>query len=115
MPELWNESQGKKILSELRVAETTFARMKGLLGTTGLSDEEALWIHACNSVHTFFMKYSIDCVFLDRQMNVKALVENVQPGKIVWPRWGATSVIEMKSGAIRKLGLKVGDRLNVGT
>lgn len=115
MAELWNRTQDRRVVTDLKIASTTWARMKGLLGTRTLPDDEALWIHACNSIHTFFMRYAIDCVFLDREMKVKALVEDVRPGRMVWPRWGAVSVIEMKSGSIRRSGLRVGDRLHVGT
>ena len=114
MPTLHNQTRQTQILTDLRVAESTYSRMKGLLGTSTLSANEALWIHACNSVHTFFMSYSIDCVFLDRHLRIKSLVEDVKPGRIVWPRWGAVSVIEMKSGSIRRAGLHVGDQLQVG-
>ena len=114
MAVLWNETQKKEVLKDLRIARTSWKRMKGLLGTRSLSEQEGLWIHACNSVHTFFMNYAIDCIFLDQKMNVKAIVENVQPGRLVWPRWGARSVIEVKGGFAHQQGLKVGDRLNVG-
>ena len=111
---LWNETQKKEILNDLKVARNPWSRMKGLLGTTSLSEQEGLWIHSCDSVHTFFMNYAIDCIFLDKKMNVKAIVENVSPNRVVWPRWGARSVIEVKSGLAKQQGVQVGDRLNVG-
>lgn len=90
--------------------------MRGLLGTTELASDEALWIQRCNSIHTFFMNYAIDCVFLDKKLMVKSVKQNVTPGHIVWPQWGAVSVVEMKAGvAVEKWALQKGDQLHVST
>ncbi|MEZ0392377.1 MAG: DUF192 domain-containing protein [Pseudobdellovibrionaceae bacterium] len=113
MAKLFN-SDMKLLLPDLRKADRMFSRVKGLLGTSHLPAESGLWIHPCNSIHTFFMKYAIDCVFVDSDLQVKALVKDIQPGRMVWPVWGARSVIELSSGSIEKLGLKVGDQLHVG-
>mgnify|MGYP001236494001 CR=1 FL=1 len=115
MARLFNQTQNKELLSGLKVADSAWLRLKGLLGTRELASDEALWIHACNSIHTFFMNYPIDCVFLDSKMRVRSLVPDVVPNRVVWPQWGATSVVELKSGRIRDLGLQVGDQLNVGS
>jgi uncharacterized membrane protein (UPF0127 family) len=104
----------KILLSDLQIADTLWPRMKGLLGTRALAEEQGLWIHQCNSIHTFFMNYAIDCVFVDRTMKVKALKKNVLPHRLLMPIWGADSVIEMKAGQIERLGLNQGDLLHVG-
>lgn len=115
MARLMNSSQQNKILVEnLKIASSLGSRMKGLLGTKSLGTQEALWIQRCNSIHTFFMNYSIDCVFVDEDLSVKALVKDVRPGRFVFPIWGATSVIEMPSGHIERLGIILGDQLHVG-
>jgi hypothetical protein len=103
------------LLSDLKIADRMWSRMRGLLGNQGLSSQEGLWIHRCNSIHTFFMNYAIDCVFMDSEMRVKALKKDIQPGKLVFPILGAQSVIEMKSGQIENLGLRLGEQLHVGT
>jgi len=114
MAQLMNSAQ-QVLLSDLQIANGMWSRMKGLLGTESLAAERGLWIHRCNSIHTFFMKYSIDCVFVDSNLQVKALVKDVKPGRMLLPIWGAQSVIEMKSGTIEKMGLRLGDQLHVGT
>ncbi len=114
MAKLMNSSQ-QMLLSDLQIANRMWSRMRGLLGTRDLSSEQGLWIHRCNSIHTFFMNYSIDCVFLDSEMRIKALVADVRPGRMVFPVWGAQSVIELKSGQIDKMKLQVGETLHVGT
>jgi len=114
MAQLTNLSQNKVFLKDLRIADRLWSRMKGLLGTQELHSEQGLWIHHCNSIHTFFMSYAIDCVFVDAKLKIKALRKNVRPGQLVWPIRGAKSVIEMKAGQIEKLGLQIGDELYVG-
>lgn len=113
MAKLMSSSQ-QVLLADLKVAQTFWPRLKGLLGTSGLDEGSGIWIHRCNSIHTFFMKYAIDCVFVDSQLQIKALVKDVQPGRMVYPVKGAKSVFEMKSGNIDKLGLRLGDQLHVG-
>lgn len=104
----------KVLLNDLQIAESMWDRMKGLLGTKDLSIEQGMWIHDCRSIHTFFMSYAIDCVFVDRDLKVKALKRNVVPGRMTIPVLGADSVIEMKAGQIDRLGLQQGDSLHVG-
>ena len=77
--------KNKVLVPNLKVADQFWSRAKGLLGTQDLPAEDALWIHRCNSIHTFFMKYPIDCVFLDKGMKVRALVQGVKPGRMVFP------------------------------
>lgn len=103
------------LISQLKEARSLKDRTVGLLGKSSLSADEALWIHHCNSIHTFFMKFSIDCVFLDKTLKVKAVHSEVSPWKLILPVWGARSVIEMNSGRAADLDIKVGDQLYVGT
>jgi uncharacterized membrane protein (UPF0127 family) len=104
---------GQTLLPRLEVAESSWARMKGLLGRSHLAEDQGLWIKRCNSVHTFFMKFTIDLVFLNRDMEVKRTFKRVRPGRMVWPVWGAHSVIELSEGFLEKHPLKVGEKLHV--
>jgi uncharacterized membrane protein (UPF0127 family) len=114
MAVLMNTNTQQNLIPRLEVAKNFWTRGKGLLGRAGLGEDQALWIHRCNSIHTFFMKFSIDCVFVDRNLRVKAIYADVKPGRLLMPVWSASSVIEMKSGMAAKLNLKVGDQLHVG-
>lgn len=114
MAALMNKTTNETLIPQLEVARTFSSRGKGLLGRSSLSDDQALWIHRCNSIHTFFMKFSIDCVFVDKNMKVKAIYQDIHPWRLIPPVWGASSVIEMASGASRKMKVKVGDQLYVG-
>jgi uncharacterized protein len=111
---LRNKQKDQPVLSELFVASNMWTRMKGLLGTKSLPDGQGLWIHDCNSIHTFFMHYAIDCIFLDKKMKVVSLVPEVKPGRLVWPQRGADSVVEIAAGQLPRLNLQIGDELYVG-
>ncbi|MGZ5279633.1 MAG: DUF192 domain-containing protein [Pseudobdellovibrionaceae bacterium] len=113
MATLMNADQ-KILLSDLIVADTMWSRGKGLLGTKDLASNKGIWLKPGNSIHTFFMNYAIDCIFVDSKLQVKALIPNVQPGKMIWPIWSAKSVIEVKAGVLSQLNLQVGDQLHVG-
>ena len=103
------------LIPQLEVVDTFWSRGKGLLGRSNLEDHQALWIHRCNSIHTFFMKFAIDCIFVDKTMKVRAIYRDVRPGRLVPPVWGASSVIEMASGASDKYQIQVGDEFYVGS
>jgi uncharacterized membrane protein (UPF0127 family) len=60
------------------------------------------------------MKFSIDCVFVDRKLRVKKIYRDVRPWRLVLPVLGASSVIEMASGTAERLKINVGDQLHVG-
>lgn len=115
MAVLGNKSTNVKLVENLEVAKTFWSRGKGLLGRKVLAQDQALWIHRCNSIHTCFMQFSIDCVFVDKNLKVKAIYQDVKPWRLVSPVWGASSVIEMASGTSSKLKISVGDQLYVGT
>lgn len=113
MKQLWNRTQNTLLVPELFVATNFVDRGVGLLKKSKLNESEGLWIHRCNSIHTFFMKFPIDCVFVDKNLVVEGLVENVTPWRIVFPRWRSRSVFELKSGFINKFKIKKGDQLDV--
>lgn len=105
-----------QVISEnFKIADTMWSRMKGLLGTHELKGDEMLWIKMCNSIHTFFMNFPIDCVFLDDKMVVQHIKANIPPWRATLPVIKAISVIEMQAGMAEKLKIKVGDKFHVGT
>ena len=114
MGKLMDASKQIILLPDFQEAKSFWARAKGLIGRTELSEDFGLWFDGANSIHTCFMKISIDCVFLDKQMRVKAIVENVKPWRLVPPIWSAKSVIEMRAGKAKALNIQVGDQLHVG-
>jgi uncharacterized membrane protein (UPF0127 family) len=92
------------------VAHRMWPRMRGLLGRRGLDSGEGLLIRPAPSIHTFFMRFPIDVVFLSRQGEVLKVAERVRP-------WRARScrhsyaVLELAAGEAGRRGIAVGDRL----
>lgn len=115
MAVLNSRTRNQQLISDLEVAATEWARGKGLLGRSSLGPEQALWIRRCNSIHTFFMKFPIDCVFLDKNLRVKAIHHEIKAFRMVWPVWGASSVIEFPAGRAKELGIRIGEELYVVT
>ena len=114
MPQLINRTKNQIVTDQLMIAESLFSRMKGLLGRKSLEPHEMLWINPCNSIHTFFMSFSIDCVFLNKEMKVCAIKHDVSPWRIILPIFAARSVIELPGGQAKALDFTLGDQLYVG-
>ena len=104
---------GTVLASTLRVADTHWTRLRGLLGTTGLPDGDGLWIRPCRQVHMFGMRYAIDVVFLDDARHVVGLSENIGPWRVSPLVKAATSVIELPAGTIAKTGLAAGQTITI--
>lgn len=114
MNTVFNKSKNILITKNVNLAQSFWARGKGLLGRDQLGVDEGLWIRPCNNIHTFFMKFAIDCVFLDKSLTVVRVSSDVKPWKIVGPIWRASSVIEFPSGFASLNNIEVGDQLYVG-
>jgi hypothetical protein len=105
-----NQTRNTVLASCMEVADTAAKRNKGLLGRERLAPGEGLWIIPCESVHTFWMRFPIDLVYLDRKKNIRKLKSSV-------PAWRlsaclrAHSVIELPSGTIDQTQTRVGDIL----
>lgn len=108
---LYNQTQGKVIASNVIVANTFFKRLKGLLGKKGLEEGSCILINPCNSIHTFFMKFPIDVLFLDQQYKVVKVVKDLAPGRMSPYMKDARFVVELDSRKVHKENVKVGDQL----
>jgi len=82
------------------VANNFFTRLKGLLGRRFMPAGEALVIYPCNSIHTFFMKFNIDVVFLDKNLMIKRVIRNLKPFRAVPYVKGAYYAVEMAGGTL---------------
>ncbi|MBI3019267.1 MAG: DUF192 domain-containing protein [Deltaproteobacteria bacterium] len=92
-------------------AHTPWARLKGLLGRPSLSPNEALVLRPCNSIHTFFMRFPIDAIFMDASGKVLHLYPNLKPNRLTGVHWQAKEVIEVPPGTIEQWKIQVGDIL----
>jgi uncharacterized membrane protein (UPF0127 family) len=90
---------------------SAWQRAMGLMFRKSLPEGEALWIIPCNGVHTWFMRFPIDIVVLDKELRVLAMRRAVKPWRMVLPMKGAKSVLELEAGAAE--GLAVGEKCRV--
>jgi uncharacterized membrane protein (UPF0127 family) len=101
------------LATTVEAAVDSASRKRGLLGRDGLAPGAALVIAPTNGVHTFFMRFAIDVVFVARDGRVVKIARAVKP-------WRATlalrafAVVELAAGAADRAALRVGDRLSVG-
>ena len=79
------------------VADSFWARLRGLAGLGEMPPRSALLLPRCSSVHTFGMRFAIGVLFLDEEMRVIGERREVRPGRIVWQR-GARAVVEFQAG-----------------
>ena len=90
---------GRDWVAHADVAETTWPRMRGLLGRRSLPPDHGLLIEHCGAVHTVGMRFAIDVVFLDRAWQVCRVCRNVRPGRLmVWGGWRASRCLEVAAG-----------------
>lgn len=108
---LINKTSNTTISENVMVADTFFKRLKGLMFTKELPEQNALLIESCNEIHTFNMRYSIDVLYLDASNNILAIDEDMKPGKIGKRVRNAVSVVELPSGKIKKLDIKIGQTI----
>jgi uncharacterized membrane protein (UPF0127 family) len=105
-----NLTRNSVLATCMEVADSAAKRNKGLLGRERLSPGEGLWIIPCEAVHTFWMRFSIDLVYLDRKKRIRKLVSEVRPWRLSACLW-AHSVLELPPGTIRNTQTRPGDRL----
>lgn len=101
---------GNVVCRKMLVASNIFERMKGLMFSTELPDCDGFLISPCNSIHTFFMLYELDIVFLDKDFKVVRILRDLSPWRMTWIYFKARHVLEMKGGTLTK-NIKCGDSL----
>ncbi len=101
---------GTIVCERCELAGSLFSRMRGLLGRDGLEPGEGLLLRPASSVHTWFMCFPIDAVFLNRDLVVLGIADGLEPWRAAGRR-GARAVLELPAGESARRGLKVGDEL----
>jgi uncharacterized protein len=86
--------------------------MRGLLGRDGLEASEGILLRPAGSVHTWFMRFPIDVVFVDRDLTVTKVVENLRPWRAAGSR-KAKAALELRAGEASTHCIRPGDRLEL--
>ena len=107
-----NATRHVELGGRVRVATSLVDRAIGLLSTRALGAGEGLYLTPCRSIHTFFMRYPIDVLFLDAHGEVLS-EGTIQPWRM--SGWYAQSkgTLEFAAGTLRRTGTEVGDRIEM--
>jgi uncharacterized membrane protein (UPF0127 family) len=101
---------GDVVCDSCAVAESPVSRMRGLLGRSELRPGEGLLLRPASAIHTWFMRFPIDAVFLDREWRVVGISDDIAPWRTARRR-GAKAVLELPAGESARRGLRLGDLL----
>ena len=104
---------GDKILSkDILIAETLVDRLIGLMFREKLLGADGLMLNPCRAIHTFFMRYSLDIVFLSSDNRIIKIIRDMKPWRMSWIYFRANKTLELPAGKLPS-DLKEGDFLEV--
>ena len=106
-------TDGAVVCERCEVPKSSFARTRGLLGRSGLDPGSGMLIDSAPPVHTFFMRFPIDVVFLDRDWKVVGITHRLHPWRVAGAR-RAVAALELPAGAAAESGVREGDVLVLG-
>ena len=108
-----NLTRDQALATEVRIADNEWMRLKGLIGADPLEEGEGLLIKPCSSVHTHFMSFPIDVVYVNADQQVVAIDAQMAPWRFGKLRRGVRFVIELRAGGAAATGTEVGDQLEI--
>lgn len=109
--QVFNQTQNVPLITRGRIANSFWSRLRGLLGAVPLQKEEGLILVAEKSIHTFFMSFPIDVVYVDKTYRVIRADANMVPYRIGPIITQSAYVLELAAGTIAATATKVGDQL----
>ena len=112
---VYNKTKETFLAYRVKVADSILSRLVGLLGKRSLALDSGLWIVPSSGVHTLGMLFTIDVVFLDKNLKVVGLRELLRPFSITGLNLQADSVIELPADTIFKSRTEIGDALVVSS
>lgn len=107
-----NQTKNTILAEETITANGFFSRMKGLLGKKELSKGHAIILTPCNCIHTLFMRFAIDVLFVGKDNNILELINTLKPFRVSPPYYLAKFVIELPAGTIQSTATQKGDSLS---
>jgi uncharacterized protein len=106
-----NKTRDCCLASRAKEAVSIWGRMKGLLGRSSLEEGEGLFLIPCSSIHSLFMRFAFDAIFVDAEGKALHLIRRMKPWRVSKLVWNAAGVIELPAGVIEKTGTEVGDQI----
>jgi uncharacterized protein len=106
------EFDGGVVCERCLVADTFRLRLRGLLGRRSIGSDEGLLLIGSPSLHTTFMRFPIDALFLDRELAVIGITAGLKPWRVVGRR-RAKHILELRSGEAARRGVEIGSHLRL--
>ena len=103
------------IADNIKIADTFMTRLVGLLGRKSIAENEGILFTKSSQIHTFFMRFNIDIIFLDKNRKILKICHDLKPFRITSHISESYSgfVSELKSGTAKKFDLKIGDFIGI--
>ncbi len=108
-----NKTRGTILAHKAHIANTPISRLRGLLGRNGLNQGEGLIIKPCSSIHTWFMRFTIDAVFLNKGNRVVSVARSLPPWRLFGTLFKGKMVIELPAGEATKSQTENGDMIEI--
>ena len=109
---LINQTKNTILAEEVIIADTCLKRIKGLLGRKDFLPGEALIIKPCNSIHTFFMRFPIDVLFVAQDNRIIKIIPSLKPFRLTGVYFHTKFAIELPSGTIQSTFTQKGDTIS---
>ena len=100
-------------MNKIIVADTWRKRTIGLIGRAKLNSGEGLLIPNCKAIHTWFMRFAIDVVFLDKNYCVVKTISQLKPFRMAFGGRDAQHVLELPSNAINSTQVCIRDKVKI--
>ena len=110
---MYQAKVGEIILgSRIKVATNFFSRLRGLMFVKSLTADDGLLIRSCNSIHTCFMRFNIDVLFLNNDLEIVKIRRDMRPWRMTLIYWSATQVLELPAGRLGQ-EIKTGNKVEI--
>ena len=106
-----NETRGLTVAREAGMADNTWTRLRGLLGRPPLQPGQGLVIRPSTGIHTWFMSYPMDAVYVSEDGEVLCTVEDMAPFRFGPVKRRCKMVVELPAGTVRHSGTEIGDKI----
>jgi uncharacterized membrane protein (UPF0127 family) len=108
-----NKTKNNQLAHKAKNCSSLLARLRGLMFSKTFNGYDAYYLAPCNSIHTFFMAFSIDVIMLDKESKVVQIFENLRPWRLTRIYFKVQATIELPIGSIKSLLVEKGDSLEI--
>lgn len=109
-----NVTSNTIVSKKVETAQTLKQRAVGLLGRSELVEDHCLWILKCRSVHSFFLRFPIDVLYVDKDLRITKIEKNMKSWRISWGGFSSSSCFEFGANQVGTT-VNVGDLLSVSS